>query len=48
MLNEISELIEDVRRRDPLIDPEDATFFRGVTPEDIENFVQLLKQNLSQ
>lgn len=46
VLNEISGLARDLSSRAPLIDPEDATFFRRVTPEDIESFVKLFQKDL--
>jgi hypothetical protein len=48
VLNAISELTEDLKRRNPLIDPEDATFFQRVKPEDIRDFLELLSQHPGQ
>lgn len=42
LVNEIDDLKSDLRRGHLLLDEEDASFFRRVTPEDIDTFVSRL------
>jgi hypothetical protein len=46
LLNELDDLKTDLRKDHWLIDEEDASFFRRVTPDDIDTFVTRLESSL--